>query len=516
MQDKHNTQQLLGALIQQPILLAQIDKYNIDITDFSSKFEKYIYAAIYGLYQGGASKISVVDISNYLQTNNTAYAMFKSMNGIEYVNDAIDFASPENFDYYYNKFKKIGLLNDLQRQGFDISQFYMENLADPRAEQINAEFETLTTNDITEKIKRQIIGLETKYSNAEEIVTQTALEGIDDIINGIGTHEDLGLPIQGDILNSVLGGARLGTLTVRSAGSGVGKTRAAVADACNLAYPIRYDSKACQWVRKGSAEKVLLIITEQSFAEVQKMMLAYLSDINESKFRFGVNDYEMGILRQARQVMEEYQDNITIVRIPEPTVTTLKTNIREQVLTRNISYVFMDYIFISTALVSEYRGMALRNDELLLFLTTALKNLAQELNICIFSATQVNSNADNHAVLNESAIAGARSIINKADNGIIMSRPSPEELNMIQPLISNGLQEPNMITDVYKNRSGNYTNVRIWSYVDNGTMKREDLFMTDTRMNPIGNFEDLPIIRTENFEDEDLEKIGRLLGTLNA
>ena len=48
-----------------------------------------------------------------------------------------------------------------------------------------------------------------------------------------------------------------------------------------------------------------------------------------------------------------------------------------------------------------------------------------------------------------------------------------------------GLPIPNYVTDVYKVRRGKYKNVKIWSIVDLGTCKIEDLFMTDGYYNPI-------------------------------
>lgn len=42
-----------------------------------------------------------------------------------------------------------------------------------------------------------------------------------------------------------------------------------------------------------------------------------------------------------------------------------------------------------------------------------------------------------------------------------------------------------MITDVYKNRRGKWTGVRIWRYVDLGTCRVTDCFITDRRNEPI-------------------------------
>jgi hypothetical protein len=48
-----------------------------------------------------------------------------------------------------------------------------------------------------------------------------------------------------------------------------------------------------------------------------------------------------------------------------------------------------------------------------------------------------------------------------------------------------------VVTDIFKARSGEWTQVRIWSQVNLGTMKKRDLFITDSRLEAIdGFFED--------------------------
>ena len=125
--------------------------------------------------------------------------------------------------------------------------------------------------------------------------------------------------------------------------------------------------------------------------------------------------------------------------------------------------------------------------EVLLMFSTALKEIAVELNICMFTSTQVNANADSNAnIRNESSIAGSRAVINKADIGMVMARPTKEELDFFVQL---GREIPNIVTDIYKVRSGEYNQVRIWSYVDLGTLRKKDLYMTDSRMEVIDQYE---------------------------
>ena len=107
MTDKSAIQQILGSLMKRPQLLSEVDKYSLTIADFSTRFEKYIFSAIYGLYQNGATNIAPIDVANYLEVEITAQKVFEQNNGVEFLQDIMDFSSVENFPYYYNKLKKI-------------------------------------------------------------------------------------------------------------------------------------------------------------------------------------------------------------------------------------------------------------------------------------------------------------------------------------------------------------------------------------------------------------------------
>ena len=69
---------------------------------------------------------------------------------------------------------------------------------------------------------------------------------------------------------------------------------------------------------------------------------------------------------------------------------------------------------------------------------------------------------------------------------MVMARPTKEELDFFVQL---GREIPNIVTDIYKVRSGEYNQVRIWSYVDLGTLRKKDLYMTDSRMEVIDQYE---------------------------
>ena len=324
------------------------------------------------------------------------------------------------------------------------------------------------------------------------------------------------MPVQGHIFNQIIDGARKGTLTIRSAASSVGKTKNAVADACYLAYPIRYNSETCEWEQVGNCEKVLFIVTEQQFKEVRKMILAYLTDFSESRFKYGdFNEREQSVIAQAIGLMKHYEENLTLVKMPNPTIELVKTLVRENCITRDIGYVFYDYIFIGPALLDEFRGFALRNDEVLLMFATALKDLAVELDVAMFTSTQLNAKGDdNKDIRNEGSLAGGRSTINKADNGAIMARPTKEELDVLTPILAGMPDTPNLVTDIYKVRSGEWTQVRIWSVMNLGTLKRKDLFVTDARMVPVENFYEREEYQIKNWDSEEDKRLKEIIERL--
>ena len=424
----------------------------------------------------------------------------------------------DSFEYVFADFKRQSLVEKLVKYGLDPKNFYVNPNDNLDNKVLKPEFAGLGAPDILDSIKADIALIGGEFSRKGTSDVQSAFDNLESLLNETAETPEVGPPLQGDLFNAILGGAISSRLCIRSASSGLGKTRTSVGDACLLAFPLRYDWKLKKWIKDGRSEKVCLIITEQSMEEVQMMMLAYLSGVNEAAIKRNTWSQEQKrIVYQALKVVETFQDNLTIIRVPNPSISLLDSVIREQVILKKIKYVFYDYVFVSPSLLGEFRGQNLRNDEILLMFSDALKKLAVDLDIFIMTSTQVNAKADdNKDVRNEATLAGSRAIINKADFGCVMARPTKEELVAISDLCETEkikweaehiepFQMPNCVTDIYKNRGGADTQMRIWSYLDLGTMKRHDYFVTDSR-----NEGKTPTICPDYdipFEEEDIEKL---------
>lgn len=498
LSDKNAVLQVIGSLMKKPSLLSEKDKYNLQPNDFESRFERYIFIAILNSYTNGAQTLSEIDIDNYLMEHKDQYLLFQQNNGISYLQDALDMSTPENFEYYYNRIKKFNCLKDLKKSGFDISEFYEENELNPKQFEINQRFETLKPKDIFDGLKRRIYKVEGEYVEGDASITTDVSVGIDELLEKLKNSPDAGARFQGKYFNTVTRGARKGKYYLVSFPSGGGKTRLLLGEACYLAFPMRYSWETMEWKITGNAEKTLFIATEQTKEEIQTMIVAYLTGINEDVILYGhFTKEQQTIIDQAKEVIKKYKNNLMIVQIPMPSVEIVKSVVRQNCIVNDIKNVFFDYIFSNPALLNEFRDLKIREDVALLMLSTALKDLAVEQDVFMMSATQLNSSQDTNekGIKNQNSIRGSKSIVDKADIAMIGGLVPDDQRDQIAPYVAKyGM--PTQVYDVYKVRRGKWTNLKIWSNVDLGTCRRSDVFVTDSNIKEI----EVPIMEV-NFDD---------------
>ncbi len=163
--DRHTILQVLGGLMNKPEILNDIDKYRIEITDFPTSLDKFIYSAINNLYNSGdgANNIRSIDIINYLKENQLAASLMEKENGEAYIQDCENAGDPSNFAYYYQRLKKLNFLKDIQATGRNIEKFYCEDILNPNYSSINERFDRMSVNDILNELKMEINHYESKF-----------------------------------------------------------------------------------------------------------------------------------------------------------------------------------------------------------------------------------------------------------------------------------------------------------------------------------------------------------------
>lgn len=502
LSDKNAIMQVIGCLMKNPVILAD-SKYIITKNDFDLPMAKNIFLAIEDLFKGySAETVTVVDIDNYFQQVEGSYENFKKQNGIQYLNDCMSLSNLNTFDFYYKRIKKLSALRALKKDGFDITKIYDENEIDVGKERLQQEkLDNMSLQDIFNTFLEGLNDLQYDYICKDDSEEGLISDGASALFEELQQNPEIGIPLQGEIYNTLVRGARLKKYYLISGASGTGKTRQMVGHACTIAFPERYDTKINKWVVTGNGDKILFFATEMEKEEIQTMILAHISGINEDKI---LNNYyetpeEKQRVYDALKIMDYYKDNFIFVRVGDPSIGQIKTLIRKEVLKYNIGYVFYDYIFSSPGLLAEYKDLNLREDVILMMTSIALKDLANELNIFMMSGTQLNEKWKEYKGIRDyNLIRGSKAIADKIDVGGISLPLTEEEHEMMDNIaISLGKDIPTQVQDMYKIRRGKYNRVRIWSKVDLGTCRTEDLFLTDTSGNIINI-----VINKYLFKDE--------------
>lgn len=125
----------------------------------------------------------------------------------------------------------------------------------------------MSLNGIAQRVTEEIDAIRYKYvDNEYDEIFKAGFE-IRDLIENLKENPEVGVPLYGNLINTVTRGARLTKFYLRSAPTGMGKSRSMIADACYIGCNMIYD-KNFGWLHNGIAEPVLYITTEQKLDEV--------------------------------------------------------------------------------------------------------------------------------------------------------------------------------------------------------------------------------------------------------
>lgn len=295
--------QVIGCIYQNPTLLDN-ENYFFHEDDFTEEFHKILFGSIYNLHALGAKEISVNTIEDYLKDRPKSLAIYKNYKGNEYLDKISQNIQLSTFDYYYQKMKKMTLLRMYNNAGMDLSWLYdVDNILDAKKKQAQEDWlDNSSLDSIADLIDRKITEIRMKYVDDSNEDFIQAGEKVNELIESLQKRPEIGYPMFGPFINTVTRGARLKKFYLRSAATGVGKTRSMIADACSIACDRIYDSEQGKWIDNGTKEPTMFITTEQEVDEIQTMMLAFLSDVNESHIIY--NNYEAGELERVLYAAE--------------------------------------------------------------------------------------------------------------------------------------------------------------------------------------------------------------------
>ena len=358
----------------------------------------------------------------------------------------------------------------------------------------------MTLEQIADIVEAKIETIRFDYISNSSLESAQAGDGIVDLINRLKEHPEVGTPLYGPLVNTVTRGARLKKFYLRSAATGVGKSRSMIADACYIACNKIYDERF-GWIHNGQSEPTLYIATEQEKEEIQTMMLAFLSEVNEEHILNGqyVGDEEDRV-REAARILKE--SPLYIEELPDFSLKDVEDKIKKNIRDHDVKYVFHDYIHTSLKILEEITrrsgGVKLREDNILFMLSTRLKDICNQYGVFIMSATQLNGDYQTSETPDQNLLRGAKAIADKIDYGAILLNVKDDDLVKLDKILStNVFDRPSIKMSVYKNRRGRYKGIYLWCKADLGCCRIKPMFATtyDYEIIPI---DDMKIV----LEDE--------------
>lgn len=491
---------LLGCFANRPNLMLS-NKYKIGENDFrckgcdDAKFHHILYRTMYNLVASGAEEIDSVVVDTFLRNYPEQYETCKQYDFMSFIPEIKRVANDKNVAYHYDVVRKFAMLREYKSTGFDIHEIYDETKDE--ASQRN-KLNSISLRDIDEYFESKRLAIKRNFISTDNVEHYKAGDDFEFTKEQFKTTPRLGLSFQSPYLNDVYRGIM--GLTLRSGASGSGKTTLSIGDACMSGIKYYYDLEKHKYItNKSYIGNVLFINTEMDLREeLDIMFISWISGVSRNKIMDGIyHGDEEERVDKARQILE--LSGMYVVDNPEFTAKTLEEIIEDYIINKNVKLVVFDYVqnqgYVANELAEE-SGIPMREDMVLLTLTDRLKQLSRKYNIPILTGTQLNGRELEMPYPTEACLAGGKSQVRKADCSMIITPLTDKQMNEIEPYIATytDLPKPNLIVHNIKGRASRFPKyIRVYQYVDLGTGRSKDLYVTTKDLQPITDIERLKI-----------------------
>lgn len=500
---------ILGNICNEPSFLKNPENI-LGPRDFVQEFHKIVFSAISNITFSNkdVKNITPIDIDNYLSSYPVYYKIWDDNDGINYIKDSKSHANYEVFKSDYDRLKKYSLLRSYVEKGIDVSDVYDYKTFDLKEiNESSHKLESMTTNEIIEHFTNKLIAVRDEWNVDEGIVLDfKAGDDLDTLLTRIQDEPDMGYPFQNGYYNKLFRGMRKGKFLLRSGSTGTGKTRQAIKDMCTVACSQIYETGK-GWVSLGIERPALFISTELDKDEVQLIMLAFISGISDSDIKDG--NYDAGTLERLNKAKEILKRAPLFASyIEDFSISDIEMKIEQYIIHENIEYVAFDYIQMAPKLsktMQQNFGQTLREDQVLVHFSAALKNIATRYNIFLESSTQLNRGSKEVENRDASSLRGGLATADKIDHGVLTFKTTQQDKENLKHIFKSGFgnnKEPNFSHWVYKNRAG-IDHVIMWTRLDLGTLREELLFVTDYDYNLL-DIDILEIVLVDEDGNEDI------------
>lgn len=485
--------QIIGCLLKKPELLSDI-KYQINHGDFVVDFHKGIFTAINNLIQEGIEEITAIEIEAYLSRTSPKFhkIIFDDNDGFDWIEESIANASLSNFDYNYNRLKKMSYLRDQIEEGNSVADILdLQEIDNATIEKQTTEFDKMTLGDLKKHFEARNIRVNAKYTSENMGDYKRAGEGAEKTLSRLKAGETYGPMSFSGYKNRVTYGARRKKFHLMSSDTGGGKSRHSLGEIGSLIAIEIWDHDKQAFVKnpnnpKGDLSGIYIGTELELDMEVDIILWAVVSGIETSKIiEMDLTEEEEERLDYAIEIIK--RSKIHLYDRPNYDIAQLEGIVKKHQIDEDVYVLCIDYIMLTSNLVLEAReysqNMWTREDQLFLFISKSFKErLANALNIYVSSSTQLNRSVNDKASeKNAGMIRGSFSLCDKVDCASIVLEVEKKELEFVDEILKKGWdnKKPTHVEHIFKNRGGKIKACRIFKRMNLGNMKMEDLFCTD-------------------------------------
>ena len=484
LQDKQSYMPIFARLLKEPDEVLRFSSgYKLGVNDFYERFHKVLFGAIYELHGKGANKIDKFEINAYLMNFKGQYEIYTSSGGDEYLDrlEMVDYKS--NFDYHYNRVKKFSLLRHYNVNGIDTKDIYDTTILEPKEfSEMSEKFNHLTVADIVKHVDGKIIDIKTDFVIEKEGIGGHLSQNIRDIFAKKKLALSYGANFISGYLNTTSRGARLRKLYCISGNSGSGKTRSLLAHVLNMCVPELYvDGK---WVVTNNTGRGLFISTELEEEEIKIPAICFIAEVDEDKVHNNaLTKEEEARLERAFEILE--RTPMWFEELFDFDDDDIEHEIEKHVNKNGVMYIAFDYMHSTLKMFDSLAKQGARNlqeHQVLRIMSIRLKNICNRYNVWIGTSTQLNDSWK-QGVLDQSALEGSKSIVNKLDLGAIQIPLTQQDEALYEQIKMNGGLNfgvaPTHTINIYKNRGNRWKLIRLWVSFNLGTLRMTDLFVTN-------------------------------------
>lgn len=220
----------IGELIKAPSLVSVMEPVlqPREINDsYAGSGYRLLYKVILSMIDRGVKNFTRDNILNEFQiiSNRDSGVIAPALDTC--MSEEADLDGPPDEQFFktqWERLRKYSALDTLASQGFDTTRYDCRiAMSNPETvQQKSAEFEAITISQLMDSYEKDLTEVKSKYEEKSNTSIR-ANQGIAELVAKFKATPDVGSSLCGHYLNSIIGGARRGTMFLRSAASNAGK-----------------------------------------------------------------------------------------------------------------------------------------------------------------------------------------------------------------------------------------------------------------------------------------------------